>query len=170
MKKLLKFYKNNRIYCILMIISLVCLLVIIVSLLLYFTSQISNSKYGHRLDDIAEHPVETEINELKSSFESNDKVLSTSIDVKGKIIYVNLTVKAELQNNDIQTLCTESLSKLTDEQKTYYDIQYIVKRDGFNPYLGSKSASKKMIAWANFNYEEEKELTDDEIGGDNDED
>ena len=170
MKKLIKFYKNNRIYCILMIISLICLLVIIASLILYFTSQISNSKYGHRLDDIAEHPVENEINDLKGYFESNDKVQSVSIDTKGKIIYVNLTVKAELANNDIQSICTESLAKLTDEQKTYYDIQYIVKRDGLNPYLGSKSVSKKMIAWANFNYEEEKELTDDEIGGDSDED
>ena len=166
MKKLIKFYKNNRIYCILMIVSLICLIVIMISLLLYFTSQISNSKYGHRLDDIAEHPVENELNELKSSFESNDKVISVSVDTKGKIVYVNLTVKPELQNNDIQTLCTESLAKFTDEQKEYYDIQYLVKRDGLNPYLGSKSASKKIIAWANFNYEEKEELTDDEIGGD----
>lgn len=166
MKKLIKFYKNNRIYCILMIISLICLLVIIISLILYFTSQISNSKYGHRLDDIGEHPVQNELNELKSYFESNDKVLYVSIDTRGKIIYVTIQVKPELANSDIQTLCTESLSKLTDEQKVYYDIQFIAKRDGLNPYIGSKSASKTVIAWANFNYEEEKELTDDEIGGD----
>ena len=169
MKKLIKFYKNNRIYCILMIISLICLLVIIASLILYFTSQISNSKYGNRLNDIGEHPVENELNELKGYFESNDKVQGVSTEIRGKIIYVNLTVKAELSNSDIQTLCTESLVKLTDEQKSYYDIQYLVKRDGLNPYLGSKAASKKIISWANFNYTEEKELTDDELEGANNE-
>ena len=166
MKKLIKFYKNNRIYCILMFVSFICLLIIMVSLILYFTSQISNSKYGTRLDDIAEHPVENELNDLKNYFETNNKVESVNVDTNGKIIYVNLTVKPELSNSDIQTICTESLSRLNDDQKTYYDIQYLVKREGLNPYLGSKSASKKIIAWANFNYEEEKELTDDEIGGD----
>ena len=51
------------------------------------------SLIGHRLDDIAEHPVQNELNELKSYFESSDKVQGVSIDIKGKIIYINLTVK-----------------------------------------------------------------------------
>ena len=54
------------------------------------------------------------------------------------------------------------LTKFKDEQKGYYDIQYIVKREGLSPYLGSKSASKTVIAWANFSYNDEEESQDTE--------
>jgi hypothetical protein len=162
MKNLKKFYQNNRIYCILMIISAICLLIILTSIILYFVSQTKSSKYGHRLDDIVDHPIDVEASELKSYLDNNEKVLSVYTDLRGKILYVNMEVNKDLANEDIQTICTESLVKLTDEQKVYYDIEYIVKREGLNPYIGSKSASRTVISWANFSYNDEEEQTDDE--------
>ena len=156
MKNLKKFYQNNRIYCILMIISALCLLVILTSVVVYFIGQTKTSKYGHRIDDIVDHPVDTELNDLISSLNNNDKVESASSDIRGKIIYINMTVKSELANEDIQNICTETLGKLTEEQKAYYDIEYIVKRDNYNPYIGSKAANRTVIAWANFSYDEEE--------------
>ncbi len=161
MKNLKKFYQNNRIYCILMIISAICLLIILSSVVIYFIGQTKTSKYGHRIDDIAEHPVNNELNELVSSLNSNDKVESANSDIRGKIIYINMKVKSDLANEDIQNICTETLSKLTDEQKAYYDVEYIVKRDGVNPYIGSKSASRTVIAWANFSYDDEDQNGDE---------
>lgn len=157
MKNLKKFYQNNRIYCILMIVSAICLIVILTSVIIYFFSQTSSSVYGHRLDDIAEHQVDKEIEDLKGFFDSNDKVKYSSIDKRGKIIYVVLDVNEALANEDIQSLCTESLDKLTKDQKEYYDIQFIVKRDGLNPYLGSKSAHQTVLSWANYSYNDEEE-------------
>ena len=161
MKNLKKFFQNNRIYCILMIISAICLLIILSSVVIYFIGQTKTSKYGHRIDDIAEHPVNNELNELVSSLNSNDKVESANSDIRGKIIYINMKVKSDLANEDIQNICTETLSKLTDEQKAYYDVEYIVKRDGVNPYIGSKSASRTVIAWANFSYDDEDQNGDE---------
>ena len=159
MKKLRDFYLNNRIYCILMIISFLCLATIVTSIVLYFVTQTKSSVYGHRLDDIGDHPVETELNDLKTFLEENEKVLSVSTDIRGKIIYVILEMNKDISNEEAQGICTLSLAKLTDEQKLYYDVQYIIKREGLNPYLGSKSASKTIIAWANFNYTTEEETT-----------
>lgn len=161
MKKLKDFYLNNRIYCILMIISFLCLVTIGTSIVLYFVSQTKSSAYGHRLDDIGDYPVETELNDLKTNLEENEKVYKVTTDIRGKIIYVVLEVNKDLSNEEVEGLCTLSLAKLTDSQKTYYDVQYIVKREGLNPYLGSKSASQTLIAWANFNYTEEEETTDE---------
>ncbi len=159
MKNLKKFYQNNRIYCILMIVSAICLLIILISVVAYFLGQTHTSKYGHRIDDIAEYPIDNELNDLKSFFESNDKVVSVTTDIRGKIVYVTVQFKEDVANEDIETICTQSLEKLTKEQKEYYDIQYINKRDGLNPYLGSKSARQTIISWANFSYNEEEETT-----------
>ena len=156
MNKLKKFYENNRIYCILMIISTICLLIILTSIIVYFVSQTKTSVYGNRLDGIEEHEVNNDLNELKSYFESNDKVKKVSTDIRGKIIYVEIEVNEQVGNEEIQTICTESLSKLSDDNKSFYDLQYIVRRDNLNPYLGSKSAHQTIIAWANYSFEEEK--------------
>ena len=162
MNNLKKFYKNNRIYCILMIISAVCLLVILTSVLAYFINQTRTSVYGHRIDDIVDHPVDNELNDLKSYFESNDKVESVNTDIRGKIIYVNLVFNKDVANEDIQTICTESLAKFTADQKEYYDIQFIAKREDLNPYLGSKSARQTVISWANYSYDDEEEAEEGE--------
>ena len=61
----------------------------------------------------------------------------------------------KVSNEEIQGVCTESLTKIGDNNKLFYDIQYVVKRDGLNPYLGSKSASKTIISWANYSFEED---------------
>ena len=108
MKKLKKFYQNNRIYCILMIISAICLFIILLSIVIYFVSQTKSSVYGNRLDDIENYNVSGELNDLKSYFESNDKVKSVSTDIRGKIIYVILNVNADVSNEEIQGVCTES--------------------------------------------------------------
>lgn len=162
MKNLKKFYQNNRIYCILMIISAICLIVILVTIIGYFAAQTHSSNYGNRLDGLENYAVDNEVNEVKSFFSGNQRVKNVNTDIRGKIIYINVEVDKDMANEDIQTLCTESLTKFKDDQKEYYDIQYIVKRDGLSPYLGSKSASKTVIAWANFSYNNEEENQDTE--------
>ena len=51
-KKLRAFYKNNRIYCILIMISLACLLLLGIGVIFYFIGQATSSSYGNRLDNI----------------------------------------------------------------------------------------------------------------------
>ena len=51
LKKFKEFYKRNRVYSILMLISLVCIVSILVGVIVYFIGQTSKDKYGNRLDD-----------------------------------------------------------------------------------------------------------------------
>lgn len=166
MKSVKKFYKNNRIYCILMIISAVCLFIILLTIMIYFISQTKTSIYGNRLDDIESYNVTSDLNDLKGFFESNDKVKGASTDVRGKIIYVVVNFNSDISNEEIQGICTESLTKLSDNNKLFYDVQFVIKREGLNPYLGSKSASKTIISWANYSFEEEttEAIIDDDEG------
>ena len=156
-----RYIKEHKI----VVVAVFLMLVIIVLAFLVkmtFLSNSGNAVYGNRLDGIENYAVDNELNEVKSFFTSNQRVKNVDTDIRGKIIYINVEVDKDMANEDIQTLCTESLTKFKDDQKEYYDIQYIVKREGLSPYLGSKSASKTVIAWANFSYNNEEENQDTE--------
>ena len=153
-KKLRVFYKNNRIYCILIMISLACLLLLGVGVIFYFVGQATSSAYGNRLDNIENYKVDNEIKELEKFYKESDGVKSATVRLQGKIIYVDVAMNDDKTNEDIQNIATTSLGKLTDEQKGYYDIQFIFTRDKYNPYFGSKAHSNTVISWANFKYDE----------------
>ena len=59
--RLKRFYRNNRIYCILMGISFLCILMVVISLMIYFFSQTSSNKYGNRLDGIKDYDTKENI-------------------------------------------------------------------------------------------------------------
>ena len=50
--KIRKFYRNNRIYCILMMISFVCIMLLGASVLIYFIHQAASDSYGIRLETL----------------------------------------------------------------------------------------------------------------------
>ncbi len=154
-KKLKKFYKQNRIYCILMMISIFCIVLMGSAVLIYFISQATTSKYGHRLDGIEDYEVETELETLDQYYTDTEGVQDVNIDLEGKIIYVNVTVEDSFTNEEIQNLATSSLDNLTDDQKSYYDIQFIFLRESYTPYMGSKSSSNTIISWINYDFDTE---------------
>ena len=56
MKNFKEFYRRNRVYSILMLVSLVCIVSILVGVIVYFVGQTTKDKYGNRIvnstDDI----------------------------------------------------------------------------------------------------------------------
>ena len=87
MKKLKKFYKNNRIYCILMGISLFCLALIAMLFVVYFVNQTKNDTYGNRLNGIESMEIsDSEKDEIVNVIKENDKVDKATVNIKGKII------------------------------------------------------------------------------------
>ena len=153
LKKFKKFYKYNRIYCILMMISLFCFLLMGTGVVVYFVNQINTSKYGNRLDGIDDYDTAGIIKNLENSY-TDAKVLEKQVRVQGKIIYIELTVEKTTTNEEIQTICTTSLNSISDEEKSFFDLQFIVKRDGLTTYMGSKNHSKVNITWGNYSFEE----------------
>lgn len=151
-KKFKKFYKYNRIYCILMMISLFCFLLMGTGVVVYFVGQINTSKYGNRLDGIDKYNQNEIIKNLENSY-TDAKIKDKNIRIQGKIIYVELNVDPATTNEEIQTICTSSLNAITDEDKAFFDLQFVVKREGLTTYMGSKNHSKGNITWGNYSFD-----------------
>ena len=119
-----------------------------------------SSKYGDRLEGIE--------NKITDKIESNENVTKASLDIKGKIIYIIYNVKSELSLDDSKKIAEESLDAISDEVKSYYDIQYIItkkdekgttetkttddgetKEDIKNefPKMGYKNSKSSKIVW-----------------------
>ena len=149
LKKLKTFYRNNRIYCILMIISFICILLMAIGLITYFAKQLATSKYGSRLEDIKEYPLNNALDDIKTITDEQEIVLNIKTNLEGKIIYIEMELMGDASNDDCHNIANATLEKLTDEQKGYYDIQYICKREDVTPYFGAKSHTKTIISWHN---------------------
>ena len=150
-----RFYKNNRIYCILMGISFVCILLIILALLAHFIHQNTSNPYGNRLEDIKKYPVQENIDESKTKTKENDLVESVNVEIKGKIIWFVIKVKVDASLEDMQNIGTSTLQYFSQENLGYYDIHYLIQREGKKGYFGDKSASASTITWAEYNVDED---------------
>lgn len=158
LKKFKRFYRYNRIYCILMFICLFCFLLMGTGIIVYFIDQTSTSKYGDRLNGIDDFNQDEIVKNLENSF-NDAKILEKDIYFKGRIIYISLTVEKTTTNEDIQTMCTSSLSAMDEDVKGFFDIQYIAKREGYASYMGSKNHTKTTITWGNYSFEEATSTT-----------
>lgn len=155
LKKFKEFYKRNRVYSILMLISLVCIVSILVGVIVYFIGQTSKDKYGNRLDGIENVQIKKDkISEIENKITENELVSSTNIDIRGKLIYVDIVLKTG-KHTDSEAIAQASLELFTKEEKEFYDIQYIVENSDKEitenfPVMGYIKAGNSVIKWTNY--------------------
>lgn len=150
MKKLIK---ENKVLFVLSIIILVSLICIGVGLISYFYSE-DGDKYGNRLDGIENYPISENISEdIRSLYESG--VESLNVDIRGKVVYVIMDVSAGVSKVDAQSMATRALEKFTDEQKSFYDISFLItcksntEETTMYPMQGMKNSENPQIVWTN---------------------
>lgn len=151
MKTLKKFYNNNRIYCILMGISIFCIAIIAVLFIVYFVNQTKNDKYGDRLNGIDSVLISDEHkNEIIDAIKTSELVDSARVSVKGKIIYITIGLK-DGKVSDAETLAVKSLASLSEDEKNFYDINFSFTKDEDEtfPLLGYKKSDATIISWSN---------------------
>lgn len=155
LKKFKEFYKRNRVYSILMLISLVCIVSILAGVIVYFIGQTSKDKYGNRLDGIENVQIKKDkISEIENKITENELVSSTNIDIRGKLIYVDIVLKTG-KHTDSEAIAQASLELFTKEEKEFYDIQYIVENSDKEitenfPVMGYIKAGNSVIKWTNY--------------------
>ena len=154
-KRFKDFYKRNRVYSILMIISILCIIAIGVGVLVYFLGQTSKSKYGNRLDSIVDKKINKErISILENGIEENELVEKVSIDIRGKLIYVDIMLKSGT-HKESEEIANKSLELFSEEERGLYDIQFIVENkaqeleDNF-PVMGYIKRGNTIIKWTNY--------------------
>jgi len=152
-KRLKRFYRNNRIYCILMGISFLCILLVITSLVIYFLTQTSSNKYGNRLDGIKNYDTTENIKAVKEYITKSEDYEDVEIRVQGKIIYIDITVKPETSIEGMQNIAVGTLENFSQENLSYYDIQFAISRKDMKTYYGSKSSANSTITWSKYNLE-----------------
>lgn len=146
-----KFYKNNRIYCILMIVSAVCILLLGASVVVYFIHQAASDSYGIRLEGLKQEEVDKDVDAIKNWYSSKEEVSNSNVRVQGKIIYIEFEVDPSVANETIQSIATSSLEAVSDYTKDNCDLQFIVSRKDMGAYFGSKGRGKTVISWSNYN-------------------
>lgn len=154
-KKLKSFYKNNRVYSILMIISIICIVAILVGVVLYFLGQTSKDKYGNRLEGIESVQIKDDkITDIEKKITENELVKSTEVVIKGKLIYVTITLNSGT-HADSESIAQSSLELFSEEERAFYDIQYIVDNEDDSieenfPVMGYIKAGNSVIKWTNY--------------------
>lgn len=153
-KKLKSFYKKNRVYSILMLISIICIIAILFGFIIYFLGQTSKSVYGNRLDGIEEVEISSDkIKEIEGTIKSNEKVSEVEVDIRGKLVYVLFVLK-EGTHADAEAIAQASLEAFSEEERAFYDIQYTVENetetDENFPIMGYIKSGNSVIKWTNY--------------------
>ncbi len=148
-----KVIKENKVLFVLALIVIISLVLIGVGLIKYFYSS-SGDKYGDRLTGIEKHKLKNSIeNDIKAMYESG--VEKVSIDVKGKIIYIIMDVSDGVSKVDAQSYAIKSLDAFSDEEKAFYDIQFMITCKNISeettsfPIEGYKNSNNTQVIWTN---------------------
>ena len=154
MKKLKGFYKNNRIFVILMGVAIFCIAIIASAFLYLVLTQNQGNLYGNRLNGIETVEIsKTRLTELETTIKEDSKVAKVTCKIKGKIIYINIYLN-EGKATDAKNIAIKSLEFFTDDEKSFYDISYIVSKDDIEdvtfPIMGYKKSDNTIISWTNY--------------------
>lgn len=154
MKKLKGFYKNNRIFVILMGIAIFCVAIIASAFLYIVLSQNSGELYGNRLNGIETVQISKDrLTTLENTIKEDTKVEKVSSRIQGKIIYINIYVK-EGKVEDAKNIAIKSLDFFNNDEKSFYDIAFTLNKDDVEdvifPILGYKKSDNTIISWTNF--------------------
>lgn len=148
-----KSLQNNKVLWVLLGLLLVCFLVLGFGFYKYFYAGAGNNKYGDRLDGIEKYPLSKTLDsDVKSVFSDNSEVTKTKVDVKGKVIYINIDFGKSIKVSEAQDIAVKALDKIGEENLKYYDVQFILAYSGTDensnfPVFGSKSSSSLKVVW-----------------------
>lgn len=146
----MEFIKKNKILVSLLVIAIVFFAAIMI--IIFSNLSIGNNEYGNRLDNIEKYPISDEaINEIKTDISSYEKVTSVSYNLEGKLANFILTVDDSLEEETSKNYANKILENLSDDVKSYYDIQVLVDSDNEEsevyPIIGYKHKTTDMFVW-----------------------
>lgn len=142
-----------KILLVLLFILIVCFVIIGIMFYKYFYSGISTTKYGDRLDGIENYKLsDTLESDIKSLYEKTSSINKVSIDVKGRIIYINIAFKESVKVDTAKSEAVKALDKIGEENLKYYDVQFVLTYSGEEensnfPLFGAKSANSLKVVW-----------------------
>lgn len=154
-----KFYKENRVFAILMMVVIVCIIIMGIFLLSYFYKGNDKGRYGDRLDGLKTvEMTKSKISDLIDKIKENKQMENVVINVHGKIIYTTLEVKEGTSLDVGKGIALKSIELYSEDFTSYYDYQFLLKENKEDGYviIGAKSKNNSNIVWNNNKDSEEK--------------
>lgn len=143
-----KLWKENRVLLMLFVILIICFIAIISVALTFFYNK-NVTEYGNRLDHIKEHEVSKDfLDKYENELLDNESISKVNVHVKGRIIYVNIDFKDDIELDAAKELVTKSLESFEEKVISYYDIEFILDSSNFT-IIGAKNNINDYIAWNN---------------------
>ncbi len=142
-----------KIILVLLVILISCFAVIGFLFYKYFYSGASSSKYGDRLDGIENYKLSNTLeSDIQSIYKDSKIVDKVTVDVKGKIIYINIAFKGSLKVETAKSEAIKALDKVGEENLKFYDVQFVLSYTGAEgnenfPIFGDKSSSSLKVVW-----------------------
>ncbi len=150
------FYKENRVFSILMIVAIICVVFILFFLVVYFFKGQGTNKYGNRLEGINEVKIaDKKLDENAKTITKEKNIDKVSINLEGKLIYTVIYLKPEGVSSDGVNASLKSLDLYTEEEKAFYDYQFIVQKtpkdeaESF-PIMGYKNSDSSNLVWTKY--------------------
>lgn len=155
MNKNLKELKKNKYTTIAIIVFFVLIILGFVLYKFLFPNQ-GKPVYGNRLDGIENVAISTnDLKDLDEKLSSNDKVVKSKSDLKGRTVNVILTVKKQTSVNDAKALTSAVTKEFDKEQLSYFDFQVFIvsesEEDKGYPIIGYKSKVNDSFSFSNAN-------------------
>ena len=154
MNKIKELWGKNKVFIVLGIILIICLVTIICVGVSFFFGG-SETVYGDRLDDIENYPISEEFkSDYIASLLENEEVSDVTIDIRGRIVYVNIVFVGDTNLANAKSKAVTSLEKFSDELLSYYDINLTLtskateNSEGFT-IMGAKNVAGSGVVWNN---------------------
>lgn len=148
MKDILKFIKKHS-HIIVGVIILIFLVIIGIMAKNFFFPSDTDVYYGTRLEGIEKVRIKDKTKEeLKGVFKDSSK--SVTIRLAGRIIYVDVKLNEGVSTDTAKDLSNKTLEKLSEEEKKYYDVQFIIANESDTdhfPIIGYKHHARTAISW-----------------------
>ncbi len=146
MKRLKKFWQNNSVLLVLLLILVACLIAISIVVFTYFVGD-SSSKYGDRLDGIEDHPFgDAENKELVDIIKQDETVIETTIRSSGKIIYITIKYAPKTSLVEAKSKALATLDNIDSNILEFYDIQYLIEAEPTEDTEGFKLMGSHNVA------------------------
>ena len=149
-----KFWRQYRIFIILMGIVLLCMIAMgIFAISLFFKS--GKDKYGDRLNNVKDVKVTEKMKDtIIAEANKDNNVLDTNVHVSGKIIYITLYLDGVSSVLEAEGKAINPLNAISEEVQKKYDIQFILIQEKTEKtpeikIMGSKNVLGNGLVWNN---------------------
>lgn len=147
--------QNNIVIWVLLGILFLCFVLLGCGFYKYFYAGSGTDEYGDRLEGIEKYPLSKTLeDEISNLYEGNDSIGEIVVNVKGKIIYINIEYNTQMLKNEAQALAIKSLDAIGEKNLTFYDVHFLLTYNSTTseennnfPIFGARSAGSNKVVW-----------------------